>query len=483
MTLPRHQKLRQKASLALRSGDFASALRVYEELERLEPEDPTWPERQASAHHALGAVHEELACLRRSLDLLVDQGQVLAAIATCRLILDVRPDDPAALERLDDLYGEAERGDPPSREQDAAREPRPGAPAGRSDAPLEELELTDVIRDARAIRLGDGDEGGVAEIPLDDSASDASEAVAELEVDWLDTVGALDAPAPPGRADAARAAPEAPRAKAPASVRVAREALGRTPLFGALDVDALRRVLAEVDVVELGAGAVLFREGDAAETLYVVVSGAVVPVAEGPPRRRMAVLEEGDFFGEIGLVTNRPRNATVEALVETRLLAIDRHVVWALIRSRPEVSKVVLRFLRERLVDRTLHTHPFFAPFDRRDAPDLARGFRFLEVRDGSTLVEQGEPARGLFILLAGGMDVVDEERRKRVGRLEPGDLFGGVALVRRAPSAASVIAAGKCWVLVLPEPTLRGVLARRPGLEDRLRRAPAPGAGGRPAV
>jgi CRP-like cAMP-binding protein len=78
---------------------------------------------------------------------------------------------------------------------------------------------------------------------------------------------------------------------------------------------------------------------------------------------------------------------------------------------------------------------------------------------------------------------VVDEERRKRVGRLEPGDLFGGVALVRRAPSAASVIAAGKCWVLVLPEPTLRGVLARRPGLEDRLRRAPAPGAGGRPAV
>ncbi|NJN14167.1 MAG: hypothetical protein HC813_00415 [Planctomycetes bacterium] len=95
MSLPRNQKLRQKASLAMRAGDHPLALRIYAELEKLEPDDPTWPERSASAHHELGQLSEEVACLRRSLELLVAQGQVLPAIATCKLILDVRPDDPS----------------------------------------------------------------------------------------------------------------------------------------------------------------------------------------------------------------------------------------------------------------------------------------------------------------------------------------------------------------------------------------------------
>lgn len=414
----------------MRGGDYLAALRVYEELEALEPDDPTWPERRAGAYHELGRREEELACLRRSLELLIDQGQVLAAIATCKLVLEIAPDDPATLDRLHLLYAE-----PVVAAQASGAEPPCAdvAVPSDSDAPLAELELTEVIPESRAVRLGEGDGGGIAEIPLEGGGEPS----------------ALDG-------------------------------LCRTPLFGSLDVTTLHRLVSQVQVIRLPAGATLFREGDRANTLYVVVDGAVVPVAEGPPRTRMAVLEKGAFFGEIGLVTNQPRNASIEALVDTRLLAIERKVMWSLIRERGEVSKTLLRFLRERLVDRTLRTHPFFAPFSRADLDALAGRFRFLEIRDGAAVVEQGLASDGLFVLLAGSLVVVDAEHEKHLGRLEPGDVFGGIPIIRDAAAAASVSALGKCWVLALEADCLRGILAGRPGPKDDLiARLDAAGDGG----
>jgi CRP-like cAMP-binding protein len=478
MSLPRNQKLRQKASLAMRTGDHRLALDIYSELERLEPDDPTWPERCAGAHHELGRPDEEVVCLRRSLDLLVEQGQVLPAIATCKLILDVLPEDPATLDRLHLLYSEAPMlGGIDGSSSGSARILRPHAlPA--ADAPLEELELTEAIHDARALALGGAESGGVAEIPLEEDASPLSD-LHDLDVDLVDEVHAPDARSVKAVGSAQPLADPTSDSRG----KAARELLMRTTLFGSLDVSTLHRLVSQVAVVRLSAGDVLFREGDPADTLYVVVDGAVVPIAEGPPRTRMAVLEQGEFFGEIGLVTNQPRTATIEALVDTRLLAIDRRVMWSLIRGQSVVSKILLRFLRERLIDRTMRTNPFFAAFARSELAGLAPQFRFLEVQHGSAVIEQGLSSPGLFVMLAGTMDVVDEVADKHHARLEPGDVFGGTALVRREPAAASAVAVGKCWVLVLEEARLRRILAARPRLEDDLLELAGPPSLGRPIL
>ena len=113
--------------------------------------------------------------------------------------------------------------------------------------------------------------------------------------------------------------------------------LANIPLFGDLDPDSLHTLIRNVRVVSLDARQVLFREGDPANSLYVIAEGAVVPIAEGGRRRKLAVLERGAFFGEIGLMTQRPRNATIESLVETNLLAIDRRLVRRLISGAPSV--------------------------------------------------------------------------------------------------------------------------------------------------
>jgi CRP-like cAMP-binding protein len=469
VALPRHQKLRQKASLAMRSGDFAAALRVYLDLERLEPEEAVWPERLAGVYHAQGRRGEELRCLRRSLELLIEQGRVLPAIATCKLILDVAPEDEETLDRLHWLYAEPGM-QSPSAAGPPGRAPQASALPADPDAPLDELELTEVIPETRSVRLAARATSRAAEIPLDAGEIDLFDLDA-LELDLVDTVHAILPPSPSPAAPAPSRAPAPPPPRAGA--QLARDELGRLPLFGSLDAAALQRLVSRVEVVQLSAGDVLFREGDPADTLFVVVDGAVVPIAEGPPRTRMAVLEQGEFFGEIGLVTDQPRTATIEALVDTRLLAIDRKLMWSLIRAQGEIATILLRFVRERLIDRTLRTHPLFAPLARAELPALPAQFRFLEVEDGAAILEQGQPSPGLFVLLAGALDVVDEaEADAELARLAPGAVFGAVSLIRAEPAAASVFADGKCWVLVLEAARLRRLVAGRPALEDELRAA-----------
>jgi len=463
----RETKLRQKASLAMRTGDYEGALRVYQELEAHAPEDPTWPERRAGAYHELGRPADELAALQRALELHVGAGRVLAAIATCKSILDVEPDHPATLDCLHLLYTKPREGVAPA--------PVTAADAdAQSDAPLMELELTHVIPGARGVALADEAETegpGVCEIPLDSSFELEAAARLDLRLDE-------SAPRSPRKRRTGRRAPPPP------PPRSAADELAATPLFGSLDPESLHRVMGQVRVVRLPAGEILFREGEPANTLYVVVEGAVVPIAEGPPRQRLAVLEAGAFFGEIGLVTNQPRNATIEAIVDSRLLAVDRKVIWSLIRARPEVSKLILKFLRERLVDRQIRTSPFFAAFSRAERSSVARQFRFLEVKNGSVVVEHGRPAGSLYLLLAGTLDVVDTRRDKRLASLEPGALFGGLSLLRSGAAPARIVAAnGKCWLLALGEARFRRILEANPRLEGRLERLAAEAAAMVPGV
>jgi cAMP-dependent protein kinase regulator len=249
-----------------------------------------------------------------------------------------------------------------------------------------------------------------------------------------------------------------------------------SPLFSSLSYDGLRDLIDGSRLVRLSAGEAVFREGDPADALYVVVQGAVVPVAEGESRRRLAVLEEGSFFGEIGLVTDRPRNATVEALVDTQLLAIGRPLMWDLLQRDDRIFRELLGFVRDRLIDRLVQTSPLFAALARAEREDLADHFRFLEVPDGSSIVVEGQPSGGLYVLLAGSMDVMRRGRRARgeldaagpkcLATLEPGEFFGEMSLLSGAPAVASVTARGKCWMVALGEHLFHAWAERSPELE-----------------
>ena len=464
--MPSIEALKQRLAQTLKAKKFDAALNALNLLARKQPEASAWPRRAARLMHATSDFSGELVAHRRALELQVDQGLVLDAIASCQAILALAPNDDTTLETLDLLY----MNERPSDLGTSLIEEDPNA---ATDAPLESLLLTEIVPGAQSVQLAGAQPGRISEIPIESLQADEGDEIPNLRLDeWSPSESPEDLAAAQA-VSLPTAADKQARSNSVSSERGAtlRNELANTPLFGDLDPASLHTLIRKVRVVSLEAGQVLFREGDAANSLYVIVSGAVVPIAEGERRRKLAVLENGEFFGEIGLMTKQPRGATIEALVDTKLLAIDRRVLWELIGNEPSVAKSLLRFLRARMIDRQIRTNLFFAAFAHAEREAVARQFRILEVKDGTRVVEQGKPADGLFVVLAGSLVRMDREEGKEQGEFGLGDVFGGLSLIEGQPAPFDVVSRGKCWLVVLGEGRFRRILEANPRLERIIRR------------
>ncbi|MDX1675799.1 MAG: SpoIIE family protein phosphatase [Longimicrobiales bacterium] len=104
------------------------------------------------------------------------------------------------------------------------------------------------------------------------------------------------------------------------------EVLGRVPLFQGLPRSDLQRIAALLQPREVNAGEFLFREGDAGDKFYIVFGGAVEVLKERPlgDHELLAVKRGGDAFGEMALLTEAPRSASVRAVEDTRLLSVAK---------------------------------------------------------------------------------------------------------------------------------------------------------------
>lgn len=444
----RMRDLYARAQSALESNDVAGALTAFAGLEKLDEANPEWPRRLAKLHRHRGDVGSELDALIRCADRYAARQEFIPALATYKMILSTDPGHVVAQQRLSELQPETNSVSVrySDEERPAAARDRVGTP-GEETAPLDELVLTDIVEGALPVQLGESDLG-VHEIPLEMVVAESPPRPAPV------TEGAAASTLEAGSAE-----------------DIAR--LERTPLFGSLDRQSLTKLVEQVRLVELRAGQELFHQGDTAGELYVVARGAVVPIAEEEGRTRLAVLEAGEFFGEIALFTNQPRNATIEALVDSQLLCIDRAVMWRLVQDHAQVLALLLQFLRERLIQRLVRTSPLFQIFSSAKRSSVIRRFRFLEVSDGHAVIEQHMPAEAIFILLSGQMEVLHREgdpgetsgAEKVLATLGPGELFGEMSLLWREPSLASVIARGKCWLLALPAESFREMLDHHPQL------------------
>jgi cAMP-dependent protein kinase regulator len=245
----------------------------------------------------------------------------------------------------------------------------------------------------------------------------------------------------------------------------ANDVLAGIPLFRDLSPKTFSDLLLHARLVELKKGQELFKQGDAGDAFYVIAEGTVGVIDEGPPRRGIAKLGDGQFFGEIALVTDQPRTATIAALTDTQLIAVDRDVVRKLVVSDPNFLTILLRFLRDRLVDRLLSTNPLFTVLSPRDRESIRLRFRFLEAEAGSVLLQQGKLCDGLLILLAGKAEVVREHGDKLVqlAMLKTGDLCGEMSLVTQSPAIGSLRAITKCLMLELPAPAFLTIVNARP--------------------
>jgi CRP/FNR family cyclic AMP-dependent transcriptional regulator len=124
------------------------------------------------------------------------------------------------------------------------------------------------------------------------------------------------------------------------------ELIRRVPLFSRLSKKGLEDVAHIADELDLPSGKVMAKEGDRGREFFVLLDGEA-EVTKG--EERINTMRKGDFFGEIALVTQMPRTASVTATSDVRVLVITERDFAALLKRTPEVSRCVAEALAERI--------------------------------------------------------------------------------------------------------------------------------------
>ncbi|HEU0056210.1 MAG TPA: cyclic nucleotide-binding domain-containing protein [Gaiella sp.] len=124
------------------------------------------------------------------------------------------------------------------------------------------------------------------------------------------------------------------------------ELLQGVPLFSTCSKAELQRIASLADELDLAEGATLIREGERGREFLVVVDGTVRVTKNG---KKVRELGSGDFIGEIALISDVPRTATVTATSPVRLLVVTDRAFRGLIEEMPSIATKVLQSLGERL--------------------------------------------------------------------------------------------------------------------------------------
>ena len=114
------------------------------------------------------------------------------------------------------------------------------------------------------------------------------------------------------------------------------EAILEVPLFEELPIKALSKINEKLDAVLLPPNEAVFEKGEEADSMYIIESGRAQVELETP-----IVLEKGDYFGEMGLVNNNPRTATITTLEEVKLLQLKKEDLEELFDEHPVLFQAI----------------------------------------------------------------------------------------------------------------------------------------------
>jgi CRP/FNR family transcriptional regulator, cyclic AMP receptor protein len=124
------------------------------------------------------------------------------------------------------------------------------------------------------------------------------------------------------------------------------DAIRPVPLFGHFSGRELSEVVSIANELELPAGRELTKQGTTGREFIVLVNGAAEVRRNG---RKLTTLREGDFLGEIALVTGKARTATVTTTEPTQVLVIEAKEFQALLRNASAIQAKVLQAVAKRL--------------------------------------------------------------------------------------------------------------------------------------
>ncbi len=243
------------------------------------------------------------------------------------------------------------------------------------------------------------------------------------------------------------------------------------PLFSALGKEALHDLLAAFDTVTVPAGHAVIREGEEEAAAYIVARGELEVSRRSSDENGkpmvLARLGSGAFFGEMALLSQLPGAASVVATRPSILLVADRQALESVVEKHPEVAVELAAHCRRQSVANLGWASPVVVAIPPRERAKLVEHFETRMFEAGDKLVEAGEEAHGLHLIVSGEIGVVAHEGGERVvlATLTAGETVGEVELVLCRDSVADAIAVRPTATLFLPRDEFFALVQDHPAI------------------
>jgi CRP-like cAMP-binding protein len=240
------------------------------------------------------------------------------------------------------------------------------------------------------------------------------------------------------------------------------------PLFSQLPKSAFIELLVQMDMRELSRGEYVIKEGEVGHSFFVIATGRVRVTrrSESGEEVTLAHLTDGAFFGEMALLQDGARTASVIVEEESQIFEISKAVLDKVVTAYPSVARVLDNFYKQRLLSTAMATNTLFKPFSQDERRQLMEMFKSRGFQKNEIILEQGKKGSGLFILLHGKLRVVKKKEdgsEVTLAELGPGDMFGEMSLLTNQPTNATISALTDCFVLRMSKKKFDEIIMTHP--------------------
>ncbi len=227
----------------------------------------------------------------------------------------------------------------------------------------------------------------------------------------------------------------------------------------------LRELLLDSKLRAYTPGEVVFTRNEPGSSMFAIVEGAVAVEVSATDPSITVPIGQGSIFGEVGLISGRPRGSTVRASEPLVVVELSRTAALKLIATVPSAARAVNRIAIERQL-----LQMFGSGLTVQDVAPLVEASEVKDVRAGTRVIEEGADDKDVYVIRRGSMVVEKDIGGKPIflSYLPAGSYFGEMAVIDGSRRTATVKAAIKSEVVRIPGDLFNALLDAKPALRAR---------------
>lgn len=248
-------------------------------------------------------------------------------------------------------------------------------------------------------------------------------------------------------------------------------AVSKSFLFSSLDKDQLKDIINAMEEKKINSGDLVIKQGDNGDYFYVIDSGVFEAwkSMNNEPEKKVFEYNNQGSFGELALMYNCPRAASVKA--------VSDGIVWAVDRQTFRYIIITATAKQRKLYEQFIQNVPLFSNLTQQERSLIADCLEPLVYQDSEVIIKQGEEAEKFYLIEQGeakAYQTVEGTGEVEVGCMKTGQYFGERALMVNEPRAATVRACGELKVAAMDRAAFERLLGEcRDIMERQIQRYP----------